>query len=95
MWFIPIVFLTEYDGIRAFSCSANLGLTSFSPRFNRGLTAVTPRFNRGLAAVYRGFCLVISGQYCISEIGVFVIKRRVGYRACANWKSRTNISYRI
>ena len=21
MWFIPIVFLTEYDGIRAFSCS--------------------------------------------------------------------------
>ena len=24
-------------------------------------------------------------------IGIFVIKRRGGYRACANWKSRTNI----
>ena len=29
------------------------------------------------------------------KIDIFVIKRRGGYCACANWKNRTNISCRL
>ena len=32
---------------------------------------------------------------CVLVIDIFVIKRRGGYCACANWKSRTNISCRL
>ena len=33
--------------------------------------------------------------YCDILVDIFVIKRRRGYCACANWKSRANISCRL